>query len=295
MAEPSLARTDQYTAAVERNRDVAKWLLVTFAAVGGTLIAGSQLSDLGTLHDTRLLVACVAAAGALLAVAAAVGGVSRVLLPQAATVARLSKDPDFEGARTLLRSDPSLFRGLAANLDDFLNRYDDAVSSYHAKWKLAEGRPHDSTEYVAALDQEEVMLAYAEALTAIQGLAVWKRVDELFRQARWVVLACAVVVGAGTVVFAYAAHPPEAKTESLAPDSVPAFASPRLVNIAGTAAANRALRAIVGRHCDVARLRALAIGGSGSRPEIVTLPRQGCTPRLLTMTSDLGHLVPRGG
>ena len=67
-------------ASVERYRDVAKWLITVFAAVGGVLVAGSQLTSLGNLDldedRGRLLVAL---AGLALALAMAVLIVSSAL------------------------------------------------------------------------------------------------------------------------------------------------------------------------------------------------------------------------
>jgi len=49
MAETAEAKTTSELA-IDRIRETAKWLTVSLAALGAILIAGSQLSDLGTLE-----------------------------------------------------------------------------------------------------------------------------------------------------------------------------------------------------------------------------------------------------
>lgn len=41
------APRDQFSEGVDRLRETAKWIVTVFAAVGATLVAGTQLSSIG--------------------------------------------------------------------------------------------------------------------------------------------------------------------------------------------------------------------------------------------------------
>src|SRR3954453_2716204 len=61
---PARLGSEAYTRATENLRSATKWLLAAFAATGGILIAGLQLTPLGSLLTWR---AALAATSALLA------------------------------------------------------------------------------------------------------------------------------------------------------------------------------------------------------------------------------------
>src|SRR5215470_8787333 len=56
--------------AADRIRETAKWLTVSLATLGGVLIAGSQLSDIGKLQPSSSRFAVAVIGGGLAAVAA---------------------------------------------------------------------------------------------------------------------------------------------------------------------------------------------------------------------------------
>lgn len=70
--QASQPEADAIQVAIDRYRDLAKYLIGIFAAVGALLVAGTQLSSIGSLswrHDSERLIACVLGlAAALLAV-----------------------------------------------------------------------------------------------------------------------------------------------------------------------------------------------------------------------------------
>src|SRR4051794_39419258 len=76
----SEAATPVYQRATEQIRTAARWLVTTFAAVGGALIAAVPLSDLGKIDvgSSNFWWAIGALLGALIAIATVAFSVSRV-------------------------------------------------------------------------------------------------------------------------------------------------------------------------------------------------------------------------
>lgn len=75
----------EITAANQRLRDTAKWIVTSFAAVGAILVAGLQLSSIGKrtaeTPDERVWATLVGIAAAALGVAIVIGSMSSVLQP----------------------------------------------------------------------------------------------------------------------------------------------------------------------------------------------------------------------
>jgi hypothetical protein len=79
--------------AADRIRETAKWLIASFAAVGAVLVAGSQLSSVGSLRasDARFWLALVGVVIALTAVVIAIGKVVDVLVTPPLSLKTLAK------------------------------------------------------------------------------------------------------------------------------------------------------------------------------------------------------------
>src|SRR4051812_24708517 len=88
--KPKEAPPSPAFAAIDRARDLAKWLIVAFGAIGATLVAGSQLSDIGKTDGWRLFAAFAGLALGLGGVALAVWSAVRVLTPDDLTLRQLA-------------------------------------------------------------------------------------------------------------------------------------------------------------------------------------------------------------
>ena len=71
MADPA---PDPILSAIDRTRETAKWLIASFAAVGAALVAGSQISSLGSATGGRLVAAAI---GAVVGLGGELGAVQR--------------------------------------------------------------------------------------------------------------------------------------------------------------------------------------------------------------------------
>jgi hypothetical protein len=92
--------------AIDRLRDIAKYLIGAFAAVAALLIGTSPLSGLGALEaDSRLVVAVCAALVALMVVAKMVAIALSVLMPISIPFREIPDKPEYAGQRAQIENE----------------------------------------------------------------------------------------------------------------------------------------------------------------------------------------------
>src|SRR3954454_17797218 len=90
--KPKEAPPSPAFAAIERARDLAKWLIVAFGAIGTTLVAGSQLADIGKIDGWRLAAAFAGLVLGLVGIAIAIWYAARVLAPDDLSLNQLARN-----------------------------------------------------------------------------------------------------------------------------------------------------------------------------------------------------------
>lgn len=175
--------------AIDRHRDIAKYLVGIFAAIGGLLLAGTQLSSLGQLSlsedGTRLLVAgCALTIGFAMVIAIVALAVS-VLEPLEMSLADVIDDEDLReaaDARPGLLGEASSVRALELTA----SRYVDP----------------ERREY------------WQEIIARVVDDAAFRTSQRRFRRALLWMIVCATVAAAAIAVFAYASNPPEEEAQA---------------------------------------------------------------------------------
>lgn len=251
-------------AAIDRYRDLAKYLVGIFAAIGGLLIAGTQLSSLGELtwedHGARLVVAVVALVAGMGAVILIVRRAVSILRPVEMALADVIDDP---ARRDEANRRPSLLGGA----DDV------AALPVLAGSSLLDDAEREGWRAVVSDVVDDA--AYREAERRFN--AAWKSM-----------LRYAIVGAAAIAVFAWAANPTEDATVDpvVKPD-------PRRVLFTLTDAGKETLAGPLGMKCVKRPVAALAIGGTIDAPLVVTLPRAGCKAVQFVLSSEFGVPVAR--
>ncbi len=251
------------SAAIERYRDLAKYLVAVFAAVGGLLVAGTQLASIGALSwedaPARVIATVLGLAVAIAAVARVMWLVLRVLEPIELSLASVEADADLS---LYLQSRPSLLGGLPT------------VSALR--------------EQLASplLDEDERAEWGSVADGAVDG-AAYRRMHNRF-DATWRPLLVAAFVGAaGIITFTWGANPPEnASAEAIMRPA------PTLVSFTLTADGRETLEKALGEACARGPIRALVIGGTERAPLVVTLPEGGCRSVQFALDSQWGAAIP---
>lgn len=176
----------QFAKAVDELRATAKWLLTIFAAIGGVLTGGIQLSSIGELDDIRrLLIALGAAVSAL----AAVGGILWHIVPvltsgHVTLTSLIAEETATPGSEHLKFARDA---GLLGNYTSVaaLNRayYDPAITQEHAD------------------------ALHAGIIIPLLAGVYYHKMRELFTSAvRWAFI-LGIVTAVAVTVFAWAANP----------------------------------------------------------------------------------------
>lgn len=247
-------------AAINRHRDIAKYLVGVFAAIGGLLLAGTQLSSLGQLSfsedPVRLLVAIGALVVGFAMVIAIIALAVSVLNPVEMSLDKVNRH---EYLRKKVEERPSLLAG---------------ANSVRAFAELAESR------FVEDEPDNDVEAMISQVVEWASFLESRRR----FRRAWRGMIAAALLAAAAISVFAYASSPPE---DEEAPGPVVAPA-PQEVSVALTSDGREALVEPLGPRCVEGPVAALTIGGTESEPVLVTLPSGECEVVRFVLSSDLG-------
>lgn len=257
-----IERADSASVAVEtletagdRVRDTAKWLVTTFAAIAAVLVAGSELSTIGSLEpcwpsqlaekaDTtcgRFLVSVGGLTAAILATMIAIGFLIWVMLPGDFLLGQFAKfkprNPVIKWFRENPGVLPSQYTGeqqplkkLFDDVETMTLQYLDAKDSVNKlEEKLLAAEGVQSVEQLPEVKQAALKLQEAEALKlyeevlSLRGLetaalltARYVRLSKRFRwPVIWVLFICAVLVAVGVTAFAWGANPPMPPTTTI--------------------------------------------------------------------------------
>lgn len=225
--------SDAYTAQLESLRSTAKWLVAASAAVGGVLVAGLQLADLGQLSPTswRLYVAVAAAVTGFSAVGFMIKETSAVLAHRWLTLGSFTDEAVDETVRKakrsireaaglreiqqqIMRSRHELFGYAAPSLAQLHKRLREADE---AAWRDDEILPapvgaHSVPCLVGSPRALRSPALLRQAARDVAQCANYYSTLARFRKMRVRLAWAALVVVISSGVFAYAANPPKPPT-----------------------------------------------------------------------------------
>jgi hypothetical protein len=222
MADRSVAGSDAadpHEQANTRIRDAAKWLIASSAAVGATLIAGSQLSSIGKLplgwpdsvEHARLWIAVTGATIALSGVVYACWSAVQILIPTQVPIGDLAqawahRRGPLVAVVAFFRTHPKYLQGfdtpaaVVARREDLVGRLaavPDAGPAF---------TPDQRTERITTL--KAAIASMDQRIDAIEKMAGHEALKALFRATLKRLLASTALAAAGIVTFAWAANPP---------------------------------------------------------------------------------------
>jgi hypothetical protein len=279
--------------AVQQVRDVAKWLIASFAAIGAAMIAGSQLSNIGHLPSgDRLTSAIVAAAIALVGTLAAILAATHVLLPSPMNLRTVERK---RYLRNYFNSNRDLLPIGVTTVEQLRTTWDERQSEYHsAEEELAQAGGTPSAEVLQQFRTASARKdSWKTAVNEVRGIAGVQRLRRRFHWALAGMVVGVAAAGAGIVCFAWASNPPKPKAAAkpaVAKRSAVLEPAPTLVDVDLTRSGARALRPSLGDNCR-SPVRAIAIGGKPAQLEVVVLPRHRCSAIRFTLTPHYGKPV----
>jgi hypothetical protein len=236
-------------AAIDRFRDLAKYLITIFAAVGGLLVAGTQLTSIGSLqwpeNEGRIVVGGLGFFFALLAAAVIVVKALNVLQP----------------------------------IETSFDRVREKVGRGEVMVSLQLLRPYDSVEQLAfVIESAEAAEPGSPAYESLLGQAAeivdkvaYDEVAARFKVARNWMIGGALAGTVAIVTLVWAANPPKSETAEPVIRPVPVE-----VTVSLTKAGREVLGSSLGKDCDTDRIEAVSIGGTESTPRILVTAANGC-------------------
>ena len=222
-----------YATASNNLRAAARWLLTAAAAAGGVLVAGIQLTGLGSLGAEdwpRLLIACLGLAAGLGAVGYLIFQASLMLTDEWITLAQLDMEMinrQLAGSsrrRDRLRLERiSKIRGeLESYQDEFYGSVADSISDLYRRLIEANKNARQSPSPAHAKEAAELR----DVVDTVVQAANYSYARMAFAALRQHLIWAGTVFVAGIVIFAYAANPP-AHAAKPVPSQLPAaHASP---------------------------------------------------------------------
>lgn len=242
-----------FSSSMNRIREAGKWLIAAAAAVGAAMIAGSQLSNIGslafcvpsmwswTLGCLRLPVAVLGAAAALAAVAYILWQAVQLLLPVGVTLDDLVRQwkidmPDGKRPSTHPRADVKFFadnpqqlpgRGAGArSVPEASHDFDEAN-------ELTRDAEHALKDAIDSKDKDAIAAAKAELTTRRSDAEKWQKaiglmlstaqyqlLEARFRGLLIPLLLATVVAAGGITTYAWASNPATPTTSLVDADLV---------------------------------------------------------------------------
>lgn len=282
------APPDAFSAAVDRMRETAKWIITLFAGLGAVLIAGTQLSSVGRLDPAddlwRLVTAGIAGLVALAALARIIWAATNVILAGEVTLAKLeeaekrnSADPEIQWIR-----EHELLGGFdtVARLRE---RRAAVLGSYAAYVTGESDEPPDADE----MQRIGPVAARLGLITQrVAGGVRFHRVEQEFRRTRTTMFVAGGAAAAAVLVAVWALNPPPPGERGAR------FVGPAPGRMHLTTEGRDLLSPRLGAGCVGGEpVPVVVLGVEGGSYDVVVVPSERCRTARLSVTDGLGTVL----
>jgi len=315
------APSNGYVASVRKGidqlRETAKWIIGIFGSLGAVLVAGTQLSGIGTLDtaDERFTPAVVAAAAGLICTGIIIWSATRILVSRQVSLVELAT----EESRWKKENKPRARLGkLFSRFPDINYAHDvdllgdfESIGALLAERKSIEdlriraiadekilNDPKRGDEHVAArqrFDQAvgEIVIRSDRWKTVQEHLfagVAYNRVRRLFERMTRIMFLFGASAAVAIAVFAWAVNPPDpdenAGAVSGTPASIPAVGA--LLDL--TEEGRERYEPHLGAQCVAASIPVLVLNMAADNIEVVSIESDQCRSVRFHLTSDIGTL-----
>jgi hypothetical protein len=202
--------TEQYRDGLAAYRSVAKWVVSSFAAIAAALVAAVQLTSLGELHHSRLILSFVSLGVAFGFILLIIGIAARLLAPMLVNYKKFETSRDFKPLRAYLKDDTRPLGDPSEGIKtagELAKRYDDALVRFANATVAWRTSPSDENKEelgkaTAARD------TYRKRIARVTWLGRYLRGSQMYRQTMVMTYVCVAIVAAAAVAFAYLSSPP---------------------------------------------------------------------------------------
>ncbi|WP_432752718.1 hypothetical protein ACE1OA_11210 [Streptomyces sp. JL2001] len=298
------------SSAADRIRESAKWLLVSFAAVGVTLFGGLQLANIGRLQlddPIRWVPAVGGVALGLAGLAIAIYAASSVVTESYASLAWLSQ-AEGQDIRGEVEQDSLLLGGyenvqaLASEIKKAQLRKNKAYTARYAEAPVGEVESYRKAR-LERLDAEFYSASYAlQSLSQVEQrilhVASLRRVAKAYEDSRKTMFLGAGMTALGIALFAWGANPPDPAESVEAEQVLPPSPSDVIAMIENDdVRAERplgvTLREALGADCDLSKVAAIALSAAGDTYDLVSIKTNRCNVAYFKLNPSQGKVLPR--
>jgi hypothetical protein len=194
-------------ASIAQYRRAATWLIAAFAAVGAALATGIQISNIGAVHDGRLIAAIASGLLALAGVVLAIWHVGRVLDVPDATLEDVRTNTALQRR---IGDEPTFLGGMGhQSVGELADDYERTFVAYREAQRASWDKPDDELVAKELTRRADEFEALSQVDQFLRDVVKREKVAAAYRRAQvWVVVG-AVFAFAGLILFAYAANPPK--------------------------------------------------------------------------------------
>jgi hypothetical protein len=271
---------DRIAESVDLLRGNVRWTLLAFGAIAMTLLAGSQLSNLGHFewYSIRFLIALTAAAVALAAAAYAVKSVLAVAYAGYTELDNLSQDDiDF------INANRPLLEGYSS-VDALKQAYNKAISDRYSAFNAM----RRDAKVIAG---HERWYQYIDRLVdKVLSYVRYNRIRIEADRSRRTLFSASLFAGFSLIIFAWAANPPGESRPKVAQNP------PSPAGLELTAQGKTVLALTLGTACvGKAEIAVILLGMADGKLDIITVKSDDCPVARFTVTSEIGHLAAAPG
>lgn len=275
----------------ERIRTTAKWLVGTFGAIGGALVAGLQISDIGELNGADRVIAVVGVLVALAAVILIITLASVVLSRGRVALSDLADESSKGRKRRLvteLNRGPALYAPYKS-VSEFANAVSTQWIKQAKSWLTKQTTTDEDARRVAEQEFRETKKILPGLNRINARLLATARAEDVkltFDRVRLWIGALGIVAAIGAGAFAYVNTVPDKDEEE-----APAIAQRPVAAVADlTEAGKERLESSFGTACDFDRIPVMVVSSSEDGWDVVSLPQRGCEANRVTVTPDDGEV-----
>lgn len=263
------------TEAVEQLRTNVKWTLIAFGAIGTTLLAGSQLSNLGkfSYSDARLWIALICAIVALGAASYAVYVAQSVAYSGYTQLNHLDHDD-----RAFLNDNNTLLEGFKT-IDEIKEAYESCIAERHNN--MTNGAD------IETLKADKSNFQYLDNLVDnILSFVRYNRIRTQVERSRNQLTLASLFAAIGLLGFAWAANPE--KTPPIIALSTPVPEA----SVELTDAGKKGLAPLLGDMCvRMPTVSVLVLNVTASGSDVLSEKSKACPNARFTLTDALGKFV----
>ncbi|MEU7871866.1 hypothetical protein [Dactylosporangium sp. NPDC049140] len=274
--------------AADRLRESAKWVTVSLAAVGGVLVAGLQLSDLGQLEvgSDRFVLAIAGGAVAFAGAVIVLYATSSVLTGSSVSLNSVARRTPAGAGHVV--DDPTLLNG-HADVAALRTEYLAAVDERRTTLRDHLASPADADRRAKAQAADARAVAVSEVTQALLRVVSYENLAHRWRVAApWIAVGGALAA-AGVGCYAWSANPPAKAVASAAVPNV--LTAPAAKRLTLTAQGVEQLGKALGSSCDTKQpIKVLVLDTTAAGPDVVTDQLPPCARVRFILGADWGTI-----